>query len=460
MGKKWGNFYLYYEELLLMATIKPIIKGSGPTSTIYLRLRSGRKHDYTIKTDFIINSAEWSNKNNRPKDNSEKNKNIKYDLDELCFFVQKELNQISRGGLEPTKIWLENVYNSFVKKEQKNQNATIEYWIKFIIENPLLFENSVGSKGLSTNRIKNYKSLLTVFKEYQNNHTYKVLEVNQLFYDNFFVWMLNNKSYKHNTAKKISDDLIAVARHTLKYDIPVSSDLHYIRKVKRQKSKPIILEKEEIKKISKAKIQKDYLINARKWLLLGLQLAQRVSDLLPLNEKNIQHVNNLEGELIKCLVFNQKKSQGTKEIIIPLDDEIEEIIKDGFPRKISPQRFNEFIKEICAVSGIDSPTYGEVIQVVDIDGKKTKRKISGTFPKWMLITSHTIRKTATTHYYQVFGAKVKHITGHSKEETVNTYVNEERSRKLSQVQKMRSEYNKSEKNIPEKSKLTLIKKTS
>ena len=169
-------------------------------------------------------------------------------------------------------------------------------------------------------------------------------------------------------------------------------------------------------------------------------MAQRVSDLLPITTNNIKFVNNLDNELTKCLVFNQKKSQGTKEIIIPFDEELENVLKNGFPTKISSQRFNEYIKEVCKLAGINSLTSGEVTTTVVINGKTEKRKKSGVFPKYQLITSHTLRKTATTHYYQVVGAKVKDITGHSKEETVNIYVNEERSRKLSQVQKIRNQY--------------------
>ena len=76
-----------------------------------------------------------------------------------------------------------------------------------------------------------------------------------------------------------------------------------------------------------------------------------------------------------------------------------------------------------------------------------------------------MRKTGTTHYYQVFGSKVKHITGHSKEETVNLYVNNDRSRKVSQIQELRNqffEYKKAEESKKEKkeSNLQVVKNSS
>ena len=428
-----------------MASITPFIKTKGKTSTIYIRLRSGRTHDYTISTGLNIDVNKWNTKTKRPKESTADLKNLKTVLDALISHIQAELNNISIQGLEPSKKWIETVYNKFANKEEKEQNASIDYWIKFVVDNAHLFENSIGEKGLSKNRIKQLNTLLNVFKKYQKNHVYKIVEIDQFFYDNFIHWQISKEGYSHNTAKKYSDDLIAIGRHARRYKIPASQELDYIKRIKRRNPKPIVLENDEIQSIVNLDITNERLLNARKWFLLGLQMAQRVSDLLPLTENNIKYHPDLDGELTKCFVFTQKKSQNTKEIVIPIDEVIEEILKDGFPTPLSEQRFNEYLKEICKLAEIDKPTDGAITQVIEIDGKKCKRKKEGVFPKWQLITSHTLRKTATTHYYQVFGSQVKHITGHSKEETVNIYVNQDRSRKLSQVKKMRNEYNQLQK---------------
>lgn len=423
-----------------MATIRPILKSKNENTKIYIRLRDGSKHDYTLKTNFIINVEDWNKRINRPKGKTAESKKLKGDLDKLCNKIQTELNEISLIGLEPSKKWLEKVYNNFRNTEDKGQNAEISFWINYIINNPHEFDNSIGEKGLSQNRIKQYKTLLNIFNIYQGKHKFKIIEIDQFFYDTFFLWLKNNEFYGHNTAKKYADDIIAIANHSRRYKIPVSDELSFIKRVKNKKSKPIVIEEKEIEQIINAKITKPYLQNTRKWFLLGLELAQRVSDLLPLTENDIHYVTNLENELVKCFVFYQKKSKKTKEIIIPIDNVIENILKDGFPTKISSQRFNEYIKEVCKISKIDYLINGEISTVVNLRGKDVKRKKEGVYPKYKLITSHTLRKTATTHYHQIFGSQVKHITGHTKEETVNIYVNNERSRKLSKVQQLRKEY--------------------
>ena len=146
-----------------MASIRPILKSKGVTKTIYIRFRNGSKHDYTLTTDFTINAKDWNKNTNRPKTTIAENKAIKSNLDALCSLIQNELNKISLAGLEPSKLWLDKIYHNFTNKETKEQNAEISFWLDYIVKNPHLFENSIGEKGLSKNRIKQYKALLNIF---------------------------------------------------------------------------------------------------------------------------------------------------------------------------------------------------------------------------------------------------------------------------------------------------------
>ena len=136
----------------------------------------------------------------------------------------------------------------------------------------------------------------------------------------------------------------------------------------------------------------------------------------------------------------------------------ESLLTNGFPTKISSQKFNDYIKELCKEAGIDTPTKGAVTKVVEVEGKKVKRKVQGIFPKYELISSHTLRKTATTHMYQVLGADVKNITGHSKEETVNIYVNNDRSRVVSKTQELLKKFEKSNQKTPVKKRSLKVNK--
>jgi len=127
-----------------MASINPFIKGKSKTPTINIRLKKGTKHDYSSSSGFLINRNDWNKQTKRPKETTAELKNLKSDIDELVSFIQNNLNQISKGGLEPSKKWLDTIVNKFLKKESKEQNAEIIYWINYVIDNPKLFKNSVG----------------------------------------------------------------------------------------------------------------------------------------------------------------------------------------------------------------------------------------------------------------------------------------------------------------------------
>ena len=99
----------------------------------------------------------------------------------------------------------------------------------------------------------------------------------------------------------------------------------------------------------------------------------------------------------KLISFEQKK--GKKKIVIPLLPEVEDVLnKRGgeFPRKISDQRFNEYVKELCRIIGFTEEIEGSVIKNIGDDKDKKHRKVKGTYPKNRLISSHIgIRSIAT-----------------------------------------------------------------
>lgn len=62
MGKEWENSYI-----CAMATIKFIVRGKSETASIYVRFKEGRLFDVTAKTNYIIDSNDWSETKGQPK---------------------------------------------------------------------------------------------------------------------------------------------------------------------------------------------------------------------------------------------------------------------------------------------------------------------------------------------------------------------------------------------------------
>lgn len=130
----------------------------------------------------------------------------------------------------------------------------------------------------------------------------------------------------------------------------------------------------------------DYLSNARDWLIISIFTGQRVSDFL----------NFFKSKFIekKVLEMVQKKTDSANTIFL-LPDVIAILKKRNgeFPRKISDQRYNEYLKKVCELVGIDEIIKGEKTLLIELHGEKVKRNIRGFYPKHELITSHIGRRS-------------------------------------------------------------------
>ena len=97
------------------------------------------------------------------------------------------------------------------------------------------------------------------------------------------------------------------------------------------------------------------MLNAKKWLLFGCHIGQRVSDLLEITEENFVTRNGLE-----VIELKQKKTGSL--VTIPILPKTKEIIDGGLPTKISSQNFNKYIKLVCKEAEIDQYVRGSLFQ--------------------------------------------------------------------------------------------------
>ena len=91
--------------------------------------------------------------------------------------------------------------------------------------------------------------------------------------------------------------------------------------------------------------------------------------------------------------------------------------KGEFPRKISDQRYNEYIKDVCREAEITNQVQGGKLNI------ETSRKATGLFPKYELVTSHIGRRSfATNNYGKIPTALLMNATGHGTENMFLTYI--------------------------------------
>ena len=173
--------------------------------------------------------------------------------------------------------------------------------------------------------------------------------------------------------------------------------------------------------------------NARKWLLLGCLTGQRGGDLLNITERNfIKHIDTREYIQIE----QQKTGKKVHIPIVGALEEINEIRANGLPYKISVQKLDKYIKEVCKLAGITEPIEHSKVCMIDDKGniiepnnkgeypcKGVKRTVKGVFEKWQLVGTHTCRRSFATNLYgKLETVFIMKMTGHTKESTFLAYI--------------------------------------
>jgi integrase len=403
-----------------MASIKFEVLSNSQTAPIYLRLSVKRNVTPRAKTGLYIDSKEWSRETKLPKQTKSVNKNLTTDLLKLKVFILEKLNKSIIENNNINKLWLEHKIDVFFKRvdESKNEVLVVK-WIKHIIENSHTMPNQKKQKGLSKNRIKSYKSLLVRFQKYQEykkGKNYNIIDIDKKFFLNFETWLLTIEKYSASTSTKFLTDLQKVVR-VASNEIEISKDFNSIKFQKVETYDDdmdvITLTENEIERIHNLDLQKEALINARKWLILSIFTGQRGTTLVErINQKNFHPFGNeYKIEL--------KQIKGNKKVYIPVLPPVKKIFEEGLPYKISTQKLNQYIKTICKLAEINEMVMGNK------RNKETNRNEKKLRPKYKYISTHTGRRTfATIHYNKIPTPIIMRVTGHKKESTFLQYINQ------------------------------------
>jgi len=305
-----------------------------------------------------------------------------------------------------------NTFEHIISGNQRYLSIQISNYIKHA---PLRRLKRSGSLGLSENSIRNLKRFYVLIKEFEGqiNKTIMLKDIDHMLVHTFKEWLLTEKSYSLNNAGLQLKLLKMICKEAERMCIPVNPYTRHIESFT-QKSKDRVLQTisfEEILKIKALKELPSTLENARKWILIGLYIGQRVSDLLNLKPSQLRFIEN--GVYID---INQQKTDKYVTVGV-VDKEVVQILKMRFPYAISAQLFNRQIKQICQIAGINNMVSGYKLC------PKTRRKRLGTHPKYSLISSHDLRRSFATNYFGKIETPIlMQITGHSKESTFLSYI--------------------------------------
>ena len=394
-----------------MANVHYRLRGKQDNETIYLQLTIDRENRFEKRTGLHIDYRDWSKETKYPKQNLAKNKKLNITLRKLEAHILECANESYTKGIRINSDWLENQLQIFFGHvNPAGQSEFVVDAIQNVIDTAHLRKNQNGTRGLSRSRINGYKGLLRIFKEFQGNKQLRVKEINIKIGKDFFEYLFDECQYSESYALRMIGNLKTVCYDAEISGIEVSPQLKKVESGKPKNDIIIYLSPEELEKIEKVNISPQHLQNARKWLLLGCSIGQRGGDLLSITEDNIVNHNGLE-----VIEISQMKTG--KKVTIPILDKTKEIINKGLPYKISIQKFNQYIKEVCKQAGLNKPTRGKLM-----DSSINRKKLD-LYPKHELISSHVCRRSFASNLYGKLPTPlIMQITGHATEKTFLGYI--------------------------------------
>lgn len=404
---------------ITMATIKFKTHGKSPKdeANIFIRFIDGRKSDFQIKSGIKIpNSEFFANGKTRRVAAFKDQIEVQTKLDDLRAHISKHLNDTTVYS----KDWLQGVVNAFhgITKTDETAPPTLCEMIEKYVEHIETTAEDIRQQGTT----KTYGSTLSRILAFQEHvgRVYHIHEVDRQFKDEFTKWARMVARYKNETFIKSLRQIKTVCRYAAENKYPINADFLTLTiktpKIQNGESdiKSPFLNADEIERLMQF-TGNDHLENARDWLVISCWTGCRVSDLMQLTENNI-HVT-IKGD--KAIKYTQQKT-GDK-VITPYHYHVAQIIErnNGFPRSISHQRYNDYIKQLCRLVGIT-----EMIEGTKMNSE-TRRKERGIYPKYELVTSHIGRRSfATNHYGKLPTHMIMLVTGHDTVKQFLDYVGE------------------------------------
>lgn len=411
-----------------MASGKFIIQTDNDWNTVFFRFKQGNQFDIKTSTGLQVPKGRWSDvKQEILATNEMHYKAMNVKLKEFQTFIRKEYEntKLVDATLLINSKWLKEKISVFFNRETENVKTNEK----------LFFTNFIDSfiKEAKTKRTKNGTSVKSRTIQYYNTTLNKITafesfigvrlkltEIDLTFHEKFINYLENEELLNENTIGGFIDTIKLFCGNASKKELNICKDYKLSEFYSpSNKTKDIYLKDFEIDKIYKTKFDQDYLDNAKDWFIIGVRTGFRISDFLKLEKDNLD-----DG-------FIYKETLKTDfPVIIPIHEQVQEILdkRNGeFPRKISDQKFNKYIKLVAQSAGITEPTEGAKMVSTEIkkDGKKKKisRKKFGIYPKYELVSSHTCRRSFATNLYgKIDTLTIMKITGHQSEKIFLDYI--------------------------------------
>lgn len=388
-----------------MVTFSFKLTGESASCNILLQILGPEGQVYQLLTPLRIKKELWNEQKQRPNNLYLKVcKTLNKRLDRLRISVSTYLESI---GWAFEKVSVRALTSRIRKELHSNEVKDSPESLLWNIKNYI----SSRSHLICKSTLKRYNVFLNLLRRYEGDRmrSLTIENVNAAFVSEF-INFCKREEYNNSTTYRTINFIKTVLNHMEKRGVRTFA--YELELPKPDKRKPFItLTEDELVKIKRMELS-PRLQAARDWLIISCYTGQRVSDFMEFNKTMIQFIAGKE-----CISFIQKKTQ--QNVVLPLHPAVQ-VIKsnngEDFPKKISPKSYNELIKEVVRLAGIDN--------LVSVGKRTGFRASTEIIPKWQAVTSHIGRRSFASNFYgKIPTALLMGATGHSSEQMFHRYIN-------------------------------------
>lgn len=344
------------------------------------------------------------------------NPTIKEKTEKLKRAIFEQFTEDFPKGNRIDSNWLIKILNEFHDKPEGEDDPKY-FFVPFFeshIEYLKTKINPKTGKFLDPKTITRYKYTLGKLKEFEEYENVKLrtVEIDLNFHSEFLYYYKEIcTAYANTTIDKWLSHIRFFAREAEAKGYKINPESQSDKfTIKKDETLETYLNEEEIEKIYNYDLSdNERLDKVRDLFITGLWTGLRISDL--------KRINDFDFSNNRIKIIETEKTNSFIEI--PIHPQLKQILekRKGILPIISDQRFNEYVKELCELVGINEITLGY------IKNKETNRKERGNYPKFKLISSHSCRRSFVSNLYGNLDDKtIMAITGHKSHSQFLDYI--------------------------------------
>jgi len=384
--------------------------------TVYIEVSVSKKGEkkrmVRIPTNIKVNANSWSAKSQSVI----RGKSDDYYKINQMLIAQKEavtsiISELSLKG----KFQLVEIKQIYAKRNSPVILGFFDIFDEFL---------SIKDKSLTRNGIKDFKTLKTHLLNFEKSRKNKITlsEIDNSFFEKFEVFLSRlkitvkkkdsdeviTKEYADSTISKNLQTLRIFLNYQLDRGMPVNQAYKKFKIKSKSKVALVTLEADEYKLLL-SPVENERLENVRKLFVLQCSTGLRFSDMIKI-QKN--HVRN------NTIYLNATKTR--QKLQIPLNANSLEILQgcnfNTSTIAISNQKYNDYIKELCELVGINQP----IMKIIYRGNKEVQEPLL----KHEIMSSHHGRRFFITQNL-INGIRpevIMSMTGHSDFRSFEKYI--------------------------------------